>query len=389
MKQIISTEKRPIKLWLDDIDDGAMGQARNLANLPFVYKHIAVMPDAHLGYGMPIGGVMATEDVIVPNAVGVDIGCGMCALQTSLTDISHDKLKAIIGLIRRTIPLGFKHHKTRQSKALMPKTEFPLEELPLVSQEYNNALTQLGTLGGGNHFIEIQKGSDGHIWIMIHSGSRNLGFKVANYYNRLAVQLNSRWGSTIPRNWQLAFLPLSSEAGRQYVREMDYCVEFALANRKLMMERVMEAFRAVASPVSFSSFINIAHNYAAMETHFHKQVIVHRKGATSAREGEMGIIPGSQGTPSYIVRGKGNSESFESCSHGAGRKMGRKQAQRQLDLETEVKKLDDQGIIHSIRGRRDLDEAAGAYKNIDQVVENQIDLVEVVVTLHPLAVIKG
>lgn len=389
MKQIISTEKRPIKLWLDDIDDGAMGQARNLANLPFVYKHIAVMPDAHLGYGMPIGGVMATEDVIVPNAVGVDIGCGMCALQTSLTDISHDKLKAIIGLIRRTIPLGFKHHKARQSKALMPKTEFPLEELPLVAQEYNNALTQLGTLGGGNHFIEIQKGSDGHIWIMIHSGSRNLGFKVANYYNRLAVQLNSRWGSTIPRNWQLAFLPLSSEAGRQYVREMDYCVEFALANRKLMMERVMEAFRAVASPVSFSSFINIAHNYAAMETHFHKQVIVHRKGATSAREGEMGIIPGSQGTPSYIVRGKGNSESFESCSHGAGRKMGRKQAQRQLDLETEVKKLDDQGIIHSIRGRRDLDEAAGAYKNVDQVVENQIDLVEVVVTLHPLAVIKG
>lgn len=389
MKQIISTEKRPIKLWLDDIDDGAMGQARNLANLPFVYKHIAVMPDAHLGYGMPIGGVMATEDVIVPNAVGVDIGCGMCALQTSLTDISHDKLKAIIGLIRRTIPLGFKHHKARQSKALMPKTEFPLEELPLVAQEFNNALTQLGTLGGGNHFIEIQKGSDGHIWIMIHSGSRNLGFKVANYYNRLAVQLNSRWGSTIPRNWQLAFLPLSSEAGRQYVREMDYCVEFALANRKLMMERVMEAFRAVASPVSFSSFINIAHNYAAMETHFHKQVIVHRKGATSAREGEMGIIPGSQGTPSYIVRGKGNSESFESCSHGAGRKMGRKQAQRQLDLETEVKKLDDQGIIHSIRGRRDLDEAAGAYKNVDQVVENQIDLVEVVVTLHPLAVIKG
>ncbi|GBE13245.1 RNA-splicing ligase RtcB [bacterium BMS3Bbin14] len=389
MKQIITTEKRPIKLWLDDIDDGAMGQARNLANLPFVYKHIAVMPDAHLGYGMPIGGVMATEDVVIPNAVGVDIGCGMCALQTSLTDISNDQLKAIIKIIRRTIPLGFKHHKARQSKALMPKTEIPLEELPLVSQEYNSALTQLGTLGGGNHFIEIQKGSDGHIWIMIHSGSRNLGFKVANYYNRLAVQLNARWGSTIPGNWQLAFLPLSSEAGRQYVHEMNYCVEFALANRKLMMERVKEAFRAVASPVSFSSFINIAHNYAAMETHFHKQVIVHRKGATSAREGEMGIIPGSQGTPSYIVRGKGNSESFESCSHGAGRKMGRKQAQRQLDLEAEVKKLDNQGIIHSIRGRRDLDEAAGAYKNIDQVIENQIDLVEVVVTLHPLAVIKG
>jgi len=389
MKQIVTTEKRPIKLWLDDIDDGAIGQAKNLANLPFVYKHIAVMPDAHLGYGMPIGGVMATEDVIIPNAVGVDIGCGMCAVQTSLSDISSDKLKAIIQGIRAAVPLGFKHHKHRQSKALMPKMKIPLSELPLVAQEYNNALTQLGTLGGGNHFIEIQKGSDGHIWIMIHSGSRNLGYKVANLYNRLAIQLNAEWGSKIPKKWQLAFLPLSSEAGRNYLLEMQYCIEFALANRKLMMERVKDVFQAMASPVSFSSFINIAHNYAAMETHFNKRVMVHRKGATSAREGELGIIPGSQGTPSYIVRGRGNSESFESCSHGAGRKMGRKQAQRRLDLEAEVKKMDDRGIIHSIRSRKDLDEAAGAYKNIDQVIENQIDLVEVILTLHPLAVIKG
>jgi tRNA-splicing ligase RtcB len=391
MKTIVTSEKKPIKLWLDDIEDGALSQAKNLANLPFVHKHIAVMPDAHLGYGMPIGGVMATMDIVIPNAVGVDIGCGMCAIQTSLQDISTKKLKHIMGLVRSSVPLGFKHHKKRQDKRLMPKTpdNIPVSDMPIVSSEYNNALTQLGTLGGGNHFIEIQKGNDGHIWIMIHSGSRNLGFKVANYYNKLAIQLNSKWGSSIPKNWQLAFLPLDSEAGRNYFYEMQYCVDFALANRKLMMERIKDAFLAVTPPVFFESFINIAHNYAAMETHYHKKVMVHRKGATRAEDGEIGIIPGSQGTPSYIVRGKGNDESFRSCSHGAGRRMGRKQAQRQLDLNYEQKRLNEQGIIHSIRSRRDLDEASSAYKDIDEVVDNQLDLVEVIVELRPLAVIKG
>lgn len=391
MKQIITSEKIPIKLWLDDIEDGAMVQAVNLANLPFVYKHIAIMPDAHFGYGMPIGGVMATEDVIVPNAVGVDIGCGMCAMQTSLHDISADKLKDIMRGIRKAIPLGFKHHRHAQDKSRMPKTVkgISLADLPVIFSEYHNGLTQLGTLGGGNHFIEIQKGSDGHIWIMVHSGSRNLGYKVANYYNRLAMDLNSRWKSKIPKSWQLAFLPLSSDAGQQYLREMQFSVDFALANRKLMMERIEDIFRAVASPVTFANFINIAHNYAAMETHFRKDVIVHRKGATSAREGELGIIPGSQGTPSYIVRGKGNPESFKSCSHGAGRRMGRKEAQRRLDLDQEISRLDKKGILHSLRTRRDLDEAAGAYKDVDKVVEEQLDLVEVVVSLSPLAVVKG
>jgi len=391
VKQIVTSEKVPIKLWLDDIEEGALGQAKNLANLPFVFKHVAIMPDAHFGYGMPIGGVMATEDVIVPNAVGVDIGCGMCALRTSLTGLSTDKLKEILAGIRHCIPLGFKHHRHAQDKSRMPKVPAgkSIDDLPVVSREYRNALTQIGTLGGGNHFIEIQKGSDGYIWIMVHSGSRNLGYQVANFYNRLAADFNARMGSNIPRNWQLAFLPLSSEAGRRYQLEMQFCVDFALANRQMMMERIQEVFIAAAAPVTFSGFINIAHNYAALETHYRKNVIVHRKGATSAREGELGIIPGSQGAPSYIVRGKGNSESFTSCSHGAGRKMGRKEAQRRLDLEAEKTKLDRQGILHSIRGRKDLDEASGAYKDIDQVVENQIDLVEVVVSLRPLAVVKG
>jgi len=389
MKQVITTEKQPIKLWLDDMEAGALAQARNLANLPFVFKHVAVMPDAHQGYGMPIGGVMASEEMVIPNAVGVDIGCGMCAVRTSLSTISQEKLKSVLTEIRRTVPLGFKHHQHRQKEGLMPQTDIPLADLPMVSLEYQSALTQLGTLGGGNHFIEIQKGNDGHIWLMVHSGSRNLGFKVANHYNRLAMELNKRWGSKIPSNWQLAYLPINSEAGQIYLHEMRYCVEFAYANRKMMMERIKDALLAVAPPVFFEPMINIAHNYAAMEMHFEKNVMVHRKGATRAQVGEIGIIPGSQGAPSYIVRGLGNQESFESCAHGAGRKMGRKQAQRQLNLDQEKKRLDDQGIIHALRSVGDLEEAAGAYKDIDQVIDNQLDLVEVLVELRPLAVIKG
>ena len=390
MKKTIKTEKNPIKLWLDDIEAGAFEQAKNLANLPFIYKHIAVMPDAHLGYGMPIGGVMASEEMVVPNAVGVDIGCGMCAVKTSLTNISTENIKAVLSQIRNKVPLGFKHHKKKQDPSLMPKIEEgQLQDLFIVSREYNNALTQLGTLGGGNHFIEIQKGNDGHIWLMIHSGSRNIGYKVANYYNRLAGDLNRQWKSKISPKWQLAFLPIGSESGQSYLQEMRYCVDFAYANRKLMMDRVQEALMSVITPVSFDPLINIAHNYAAQETHFNRRVMVHRKGATRAQAGEIGIIPGSQGTPSYLVKGKGNLDSFASCAHGAGRKMGRKQAQRQLDLIREIKRMEDQGIIHAIRHKRDLDEAAGAYKNIDEVIDNQLDLVEVLVELRPLAVIKG
>ena len=390
MKRTVKTEKVPIKLWLDDVEPDTLQQARNLANLPFVVEHVALMPDAHLGYGMPIGGVMATEDVVIPNAVGVDIGCGMCAVKTSLASISTENLKRVLGEIRKTVPLGFKHHKHAQNPELMPKIDKDqLASTKIVQREYKSALTQIGTLGGGNHFIEIQKGNDGFIWLMIHSGSRNLGFKVANYYNWLAIEINRKRGSKIPSKWQLAFLPVEEMVGQLYLLEMKYCVDFAYANRLLMMEKAKEALQLVATPVFFDEVINIAHNYAAREQHFGKEVFVHRKGATRAEDGEIGIIPGSQGTPSYLVRGKGNTESFASCAHGAGRKMGRKQAQRQLDLEEEQKKLEDQGIIHSIRHAKDLDEAAGAYKDIDEVIDNQLDLVEVLVELHPLAVIKG
>ncbi|BDD05738.1 RtcB family protein [Aureibacter tunicatorum] len=386
MKKVISTEKRPIKLWLDDIENGALEQAKNLANLPFAFKHIPLMPDSHQGYGMPIGSVLATKEVVVPNAVGVDIGCGMCALPTSLKNIEKDNLKAILGEARKRIPVGMNWHKESQGEERMPEGADSLE---IVSQGYNKALKQIGTLGGGNHFVEIQQGSDGHIWLMIHSGSRNLGAKVADHYNKLAKRLNERYFSVVDKKTDLAFLPIETPEAKNYLKEMNYCIEFALANRKLMMERLVEAMQAVLGEFETGEMINKSHNLATWENHFGENVLVHRKGATPAFEGELGMIPGSQGTSSYIVKGLGNPESFKSCSHGAGRKLGRKQAQRTLDLKEEIQYLNDKGIVHAVRNKSDLDEAVSAYKNIDEVMENQKDLAEIVVQLSPLAVLKG
>ncbi len=399
--EVINTEKQPIKIWSKNTEAGAISQLKNLANLPFIHKWVCAMPDCHQGYGMPIGGVIATEGVIIPNAVGVDIGCGMCAVKTSLTEISQDQLKEIMAMIRKTIPVGFKHHSKKQDESLMPKvpnSKFYSEEhlrieMPICGQEYQNALTQIGTLGGGNHFIEIQKGDDGHIWIMIHSGSRNLGYQVANHYNKVAQELCRKWYSNIPEfhgEDGLAFLPIDTKEGQDYLNEMQYCVDFALANRLLMMNRIMESFEKIIGKGNFGSvqdIINIAHNYASIENHFGKNVWVHRKGATKASKGLVGIIPGSMGTSSYIVEGLGNPESFESCSHGAGRKMGRNEAVKTLDLKHEQEIM--KGILGAPRTKEDLQEAPGAYKDILDVMENQKDLVKILVELKPLAVIKG
>jgi tRNA-splicing ligase RtcB len=386
----ITSEKLPIKMWLDDIEEGALQQAKNLANLPFAFRNIAIMPDSHQGFGMPIGGVLATDGVIIPNAVGVDIGCGMCAVQTTMREIDRETLKKILEKIRNAIPLGFNHHKKNQDPELMPNST---DMEYVVNAEYDSALKQIGTLGGGNHFIEFQNDSDGHIWIMIHSGSRNIGKQVADYYNKLADKLNGKWDYDIPKSWQLSYLPIDSNEGKAYIKEMNYCVEFALANRKLMMDRIcdilMDTAYTTVNGLDFAPMINIAHNYANLENHFGMDVMVHRKGATLATEDTIGIIPGSQGTKSYIVRGKGNPDSFNSCSHGAGRKMSRTKAEKDLNLDEEIRKLDKQGILHAIRGKKDLDEASGAYKDISIVMGNQKDLVEVLVELSPLAVIKG
>ena len=390
MQKVISTERIPIKMWLDEPEEGSVIQAKNLANLPFAFKHVCLMPDTHQGYGMPIGGVLATHGVIIPNAVGVDIGCGMCAVKTNIQVemISKEQIKQIMSGIRELVPLGFDHHKERQNEDLMPK-DFNLDELHVVKNQYLAALKQIGTLGGGNHFIELQRCNDGYLWIMIHSGSRNLGKQVADYYNRIAKKLNELWFSSVDAKADLAFLPFKTDEALYYYKEMRYCTEFALANRKLMMERIQQVVSTVLCVVDYEPMINIAHNYAAWEEHFGEKVVIHRKGATSAKAGEIGIIPGSQGTKSYIVEGLGNPESFMSCSHGAGRMMSRSAAIRNLDLEEEKRKLDEQGIIHSIRGKSDLEEAASAYKDISQVMAFQSDLVKIKVELSPVAVIKG
>lgn len=379
----------PMKSWCNNPEEGALKQAKNLSALPFIFKQVCLMPDTHQGYGMPIGGVIATKGVVIPNAVGVDIGCGMCAVKTDITNLDTETIKNIMSDIRKTIPTGHSHQKEPQGCSLWDEAP----DIPIIQKELSSAKKQLGTLGGGNHFIELQKGSDGFIWIMIHSGSRNLGYKTAKEYNKIAQELCRKWYSAIPPikgEDGLAFLPLNTKEGQDYLKAMNFCLNFAFENRKLMMENVKGAVWSRGKGFCrFHEIINIHHNYAIMENHFGSNVMVHRKGATSAREGEIGLIPGSQGTSSYVVKGKGDKESFTSCSHGAGRKMSRKKARAELSLEEEQKKLEDKGIIHSIRSVKELDEASGAYKNIDLVMEEQKDLVDILVKLEPLAVIKG
>ncbi len=389
MKQVVynKNQRVPVKLWLEDIEEGALEQAINLSKLPFAYKHIAIMPDSHQGYGMPIGGVLATKNAIIPNAVGVDIGCGMGAVKTNVKfeQLSKETLKKIMGQIRETIPVGFKHHSEAQDKKLFPA--WLPDHKSIVEEELEKAKFQIGTLGGGNHFIEIQRDEDNFIWFMVHSGSRNVGYTTAKHYNQKAKELNQRWFSDVPK--ELAFFPRGNEYYSKYEQEMNWCVLFAKANRALMIQRIKDAFEDNIKDVGYIVQINKPHNYADIENHFGSNVMVHRKGACRAREGELVMIPGSQGTNSYIVVGKGNKESFTSCSHGAGRVMSRTKAKKTLSVEEESKKLDEMGVLHAIRGRDDLDEAPSSYKDITKVMNNQKDLVDIKHTLTPLGVVKG
>jgi tRNA-splicing ligase RtcB (3'-phosphate/5'-hydroxy nucleic acid ligase) len=379
--KVVATEKLPIKMWLEDIESGALAQAKNLANHPFTFRWVAIMPDTHQGFGMPIGGVLATRQVVIPNAVGVDIGCGMSAVRTSLTDIDVGTLRSILSQIRLTIPVGFDH----QQEAQEWKKFDHAPDLPIIQKELSSAKRQLGTLGGGNHFIEIQRGDDGFIWVMLHSGSRNFGLKTATEYHKKAQMFCEKSAADIPDR-DLAYLPLDSREGEDYLVAMNYCLDFAYANRALMMSRILEIVGSETGGIKLDE-VNIHHNYAVMEHHYGNEVLVHRKGATRAAKGLRGIIPGSMGTRSYIVEGLGNLESFESCSHGAGRRMGRKQAIRTLSLDEEQRKMS--GILHGLRTARDLEEAPGAYKDIDTVMNDQRDLARILVMLKPLAVIKG
>ena len=387
----IELNGRTVKIWTDFVDDKAKEQIRNLTRLPFLYHHLALMPDVHAGMGMPIGGVLACEEAVIPNAVGVDIGCGMCALPTSydVEAIPKELLRdVILPEIRERILIGREVHEEPQDEGFFPQG-FDLSRLTVVKRHYQATLKQIGTLGGGNHFIELQADDEGKLWVMIHSGSRNLGLQVCNHYDRAAKELNARWFSSIPAEYELAFLPVRSPEYRAYWEEMQYCIAFALANRTLMMERIKGVLSEALSGIEFGEMLNKPHNYAAWEEHFGKYVIVHRKGATLAEKGTLGIIPGSQGTASYIVEGKGNPEAFNSCSHGAGRRMTRTRARNELSLEAEQRLLDEKGILHALSTQMDLDEAPSAYKDIEEVIANQTDLVTVRTRLRPLAVLKG
>lgn len=380
--RVITKGRIPIKVWARELEPGAMSQAINLANFPFAFHHVALMPDVHEGYGMPIGGVLATEGVIIPNAVGVDIGCGVIACKTDIQEINQAEIKKLLKRTKESIPMGFQHHQK-------PQVWHGFEQAPkikIIQQELASARCQLGSLGGGNHFIELQKGDDGHLWLMLHSGSRNLGLKVAKHYNQVAKKINGKSTAPIPVEYDLAFLPMDSQEGEEYFAAMSFCLDFAKANRGLLANRFYEIFAEITGSQRIEQQVDIHHNYAAPETHFGRKVIIHRKGATSAKEKELGIIPGSMGTPSYLVEGLGNPESFMSCSHGAGRAMSRREANKKISAEAANRSME--GIMFS-GWRGDYSEAPMAYKDIEIVMESQRDLVRPRVKLKPLAVIKG
>ncbi len=386
----------PIKCWADDADDETMRQAVNVARLPVTVSHVALMPDAHVGFGMPIGGVVAVRDAIIPYAVGMDIGCGMSAWRTGLPAAEvRSCLDEIVKPIQRQIPTGFKHRTPREGRRLAEQHCPEIFDL-LAGTRPNDAflsghskiIEQIGTLGGGNHFIEIQIDTDDVVWLMLHSGSRNVGKLICDHFYKLAKQVCNRSGVEVS-DPALSYLPINDPDGQAYLEHMTFAQEFARLNRHVMMKVCQRA--VVQTPVGRGAtdthdIVNIHHNYASEETHYGQRVWVHRKGATSARAGELGIIPGSMGTRSYIVRGLGNTESFSSCSHGAGRVMGRKEAKRRISMDRFKESM--KGVqFHP--SPRHLDEAPDAYKDIDRVMANQRDLVEAVTELKPIAVIKG
>lgn len=399
----------PVKSWCENCEEGAVKQAENLAKHPVVFNHVALMPDAHQGYGMPIGGVIACDNAVIPAAVGVDIGCGMIATET---DIPAERFadmslrRAFQEKLKERIPVGegVSHRETQNWEGFEEYTANNGMRSNLWPSKLDRM--NLGTLGGGNHFIELQKttpldgagDSEGgaKVWLMIHSGSRNLGKRIEEHYHKIANRLCTRFRVPLA-DPDLAFLPIEEQDGHNYFTDMLFALRYAKENRRRMMEAMKETVAEFVPEVNFIRTIDIHHNYAACEEHFGKKVFVHRKGATSAKLDEIGIIPGSMGTASYIVRGLGNPDSFMSCSHGAGRRMSRIAASTTLTVEECDRAMD--GIVcerwhkykgfGKAKGRPDLSEAPQAYKDIEEVIASERDLVEPLVRLVPLASLKG
>ena len=399
----------PVKSWCENCEEGAVQQAVNLAHHPALVHHVALMPDAHQGYGMPIGGVVAAKGAVIPAAVGVDIGCGMIATETDVPAEAFAEMsfrRAFQEKLKERIPVGegVSHRVTQDWEGFEEYTAHNGMRSSLWPSKLDRM--NLGTLGGGNHFIELQKSTalDGSgdpeggakVWLMIHSGSRNLGKRIEEHYHRIAAKMCERFHSPLPDK-DLAFLPIEEQAGHDYFTDMLFALRYARENRRRMMEAMKATLAEFVPGANFIRTIDIHHNYAAFEEHFGEKVCVHRKGATSAKLDEIGIIPGSMGTASYIVRGLGNPESFMSCSHGAGRRMSRIAASTTLTVEECDKAMD--GIVcerwhkykgfGKAKGRLDLSEAPQAYKDIEDVIASERDLVEPLVRLVPLASLKG
>lgn len=387
---------KPIKAWTQGvpIEDAARRQVENVARLPFIYKHVAVMPDVHFGRGATVGSVIPTKGAIVPAAVGVDIGCGMCAVKTSLT--SHDlpeTLKPLRSAIEKAVPVGFGDYGDHVPKAsekawfqrLKQRYDLLQQKYPAVSTK-NSPARQLGTLGGGNHFIEVCLDETDAVWVMLHSGSRGVGNRIGQHFIAEAKAEMERLFISLPDR-DLAYLAEGSVLFADYVDAVSWAQDYARENRAVMLERVLEVMKASFKDFATSDVaVNCHHNYIAQEVHFGDKVWVTRKGAVSAQAGELGIIPGSMGAKSFIVRGKGNAESFCSCSHGAGRKMSRGAAKEHFSL------ADHAAATAHVECRKDsgvIDETPGAYKDIDAVMAAQSDLVEVVATLRQVVCVKG
>lgn len=401
--------KYPIRIWLEgqeQLEESCLEQAENLANLPFIHKWVCLMPDTHTGKGMPIGGVIATKKVIIPNAVGADIGCGMNFVATNIKmdqvrDIQTGNgsiIQTIIGNWMRSIPVGVKRYKKPQespvldqAKAELNKYEANLSLLPLIEDGYY----QVGTLGGGNHFVELQEDENGYLCIMLHSGSRHMGKEICDYFHQIARELNNRYYSVVPEKARLAFLPVDTDEGQQYIHWVQLALDYAFENRARMMKIACGSFQETVEKytdlkVEFSDEVNCHHNYASLENHYQENVWVHRKGATRVRQGEIAVIPGAMGSYSYVVEGKGNPESFCTSSHGAGRAYSRSGARAAFTVEQVIVDLKEQGVVLGKSNKKDVaEECRFAYKDIDEVMKNQLDLVTPIRKLKTVGVLKG
>lgn len=396
VRQILTDQRVPVRIWTGDIDEASKAQLANIASLPFVHHHVAAMPDVHLGIGATIGSVIATHRAIVPAAVGVDIGCGMVASRLSLKadDLDEKTLKRVFDQISRDVPVGrAQHADDRVLAAAARPFEAGLKALtgrhPRLLKSfgrYSKWTNQMGTLGGGNHFIEVCLDEVDRVWVMLHSGSRGIGNAIASYFIELARKDIERSMVNLPDR-DLAYFQEGNRHFDDYVEAVRWAQDYAMQNRRSMLELVLTALSRHLPPfTTLAEAVNCHHNYVAQEHHYGAEVWVTRKGAIRARAGDLGIVPGSMGTRSYIVRGKGNPDSFCSSAHGAGRRMSRSAAARQFseaDLARQTAGVvcrKDKGVI---------DEIPAAYKDIDQVMADQHDLTEIVHTLRQVVCVKG